>query len=190
MYYCFYALSVNRLGNICMLLAYAHTEKYIYLCAYVCMCMYVCIYLNILMLFHHSVVSDSLRPYGLQQARLPCPIMSQSLLKLMSIESVMPSKHLIFNCPLLLPSIFRSIRVFPWELALPISGQSIGASIQHQSFQWIFKVDSLGLTGLVSLLSKGLLRIFFENIISLALSLVYGPTPTSIYDYWKNFNLD
>ena len=48
-------------------------------------------------------MSDSLRPHGLQHARLPCPITnSRSLLKLMSIKSVMPSKHLILCCPLLL----------------------------------------------------------------------------------------
>ena len=69
--------------------------------------------------FSCSVMSDSLRPHGLQHARLPCP--SQSLLKLMSIESVMPSNHLIFCHPLLLlPSIFPSIKVFSNESALPI----------------------------------------------------------------------
>ena len=45
---------------------------------------------------------------------------SRSLLKLMSIESVMPSNHLILCCPLLLPSIFPSIRVFSNESALLI----------------------------------------------------------------------
>ena len=45
---------------------------------------------------------------------------SQSLLKLMSIESVMPSNHLILCCPLLLPLIFPSIRVIPSESVLPI----------------------------------------------------------------------
>ena len=54
---------------------------------------------------------------------------SQSLLKLMSIESVTPSNHLILCRPLLLlPSIFPSIRVFSSESALCISGQSIGVS--------------------------------------------------------------
>ena len=54
---------------------------------------------------------------------------SQSLLKLLSIESVMPSNHLILSCPLLLlPSIFPSIRVFSYELTLASDGQSIGAS--------------------------------------------------------------
>ena len=87
------------------------------------------------LLFSCSVMSDSLRLHGLQLARLPCPSLSftvlhypspsftisQSLLKLMSIESVMPSNHLILYLPLLLlPSIFPSIRVFSSELALPI----------------------------------------------------------------------
>ena len=60
---------------------------------------------------------------------------------LMSIESVMPSNHLILCHPLLLPSILPSIRVFSNESALRISGQSIGHSkvlefqLQHQSFQ-------------------------------------------------------
>ena len=62
-------------------------------------------------------MSNSLRPHGLQNTRLPCPSVSRSLLKLMSIESVMPSNHLILCCPLLLPSIFPSIRVFYNELA-------------------------------------------------------------------------
>ena len=69
--------------------------------------------------FSRSVVSDSLRPHGLQHARLPCP--SWSLLKLMSFESVMLSNHLILCCPLLLlPSIFPSIRVFSSEPVLLI----------------------------------------------------------------------
>ena len=67
-------------------------------------------------------MSGSLQPHGLQhcQASLSFTI-SQSLLKLMSMESVMPSNHLILCCPLLLlPLIFPSIRVFSRELALHI----------------------------------------------------------------------
>ena len=71
--------------------------------------------------FSCSVVSDSLQPHELQHARPSCPSNSQSLPKPMSIESVMPSNHLIFCHPLLLlPSIFPSIRVFSNESALPI----------------------------------------------------------------------
>ena len=68
-----------------------------------------------------SVVSYSLQPHGLQYARLPCPSVCQSLFRLMSIELMMPSNHLILCCPfLLLPSIFPSIRVFFNESAFRI----------------------------------------------------------------------
>ena len=100
---------------------------------------------------------------------------SWSLLKLMSIESVIPSNYLIFCLPLLLlPSIFPSIRVFSSESALCISGQSVGRlnfSISPSndysglvSFRW---------TGWI-LQFKGLSRVFSIN--SLVLSFLYSPT--------------
>ena len=71
--------------------------------------------------FSCTVMSYSLRPHGLQHARLLSSTISQSLLQFMSIESVMPSNHLILCRPLLLlPSIFLSIRVFSNESALRI----------------------------------------------------------------------
>ena len=75
-------------------------------------------------------MSDFLRPHGLQRARLPCPITSSwSLLKLMSIESVMPSNHLILCHPLLLPpSTFPNIRVFSSESVLRIRGPKYWSS--------------------------------------------------------------
>ena len=73
------------------------------------------------MLFSHSVVSNSLQSHGLQHARLPRPSVSPSLLKLLSIESVMPSNHLTLCRPLLLlSSVSPSIRAFSNESALPI----------------------------------------------------------------------
>ena len=88
---------------------------------------------------------------------------SQSLLKLMSIESVIPSNHLILCLPLLLlPSVIPSIRVFSsvcWLFAS--GGQSIGASVLAlvlpMNFQGCYP---LGLTALISLQSKGLSRVF------------------------------
>ena len=69
--------------------------------------------------FSLSVVSDSLWPHEPQNARSCCP--SQALTQLMSIESVMPSNHLILCHPLhFLSSIFSSIRVFSNESALCI----------------------------------------------------------------------
>ena len=68
---------------------------------------------------------------------------SQSLLKCMSIESVILSNHLILCCPfLLLPSIFPSIRVFSkWVSSLPQVAKVLELQLQHQSIQWIFRVD-------------------------------------------------
>ena len=71
--------------------------------------------------FSHSVMSSSLRPHGLQHSQASLSITnSQSLLKLMSIQSVMPSSHLIFCHLLLPPSIFPRIKVFSNESVLHI----------------------------------------------------------------------
>ena len=114
---------------------------------------------------------------------------SWSLLKRTSIESVMPSNHLFFCNPLhLLPSVFPSIRVFSKSQLFASGGQSIGdsasVSVLPKIIQGLFP---LGLTDLISFLSKGLSRLSpalqFESISSLALSLLYGPTLTSICDY-------
>ena len=70
-------------------------------------------------------------------------INSWRMLKLMSIESVMPSNHLILCCPLLLlPSIFPSIRVFSNESVLHIQvAKILELQLQHHSFQSIFRTD-------------------------------------------------
>ena len=89
-----------------------------------------------------------------------------SLLKLMSIKSLMPSNHLILCRHLLLPSIFHNIRVFTNESALTSGGQSIGVSastsVLPMNFQGWFP---LGLTDLISLKSKGLSRVFSNTIV-------------------------
>ena len=71
--------------------------------------------------FSCSVVSSCLQPFRLKHTRLPCPSpIPRACSKLVSIESVMPSNHLIFCHPLLLPpSIFPSIRVFSKRAAPP-----------------------------------------------------------------------
>ena len=72
--------------------------------------------------FSRSVMSDSLRPHGLQYASLPCPSATPGAYsKLMSIVLVMPSNHLILSCTLLLlTSIVPSLRVFSNESVLRI----------------------------------------------------------------------
>ena len=71
--------------------------------------------------------------------------MSQSLLKLMSLELVISSNHLILCCPLLLlSSVFPSITVFPNALALCLRRiKVLEIQLQHQSFHWIFRTDFL-----------------------------------------------
>ena len=69
---------------------------------------------------------------------------SWSLLKLMTVESVMPSTHLILCHPLILPpSVFPSIKVFSKGSAPCIRAKVLELQFQHQSFQWIFRIDFL-----------------------------------------------
>ena len=120
---------------------------------------------------------------------------SWSLLKPMSVDSVMPSNHLIL-CPLLLPpSIFPSIRVFSNESVLHIRWPkywsfsfSISPSNEY-SGPISFRMDWLDLPAVQGTL-KSLLQPHFKSINSLALSFLYSPTLTSIYDYWKNHSFD
>ena len=87
---------------------------------------------------------------------------SQSLLKPMSIELVMPSNHLVLCRPLLLlPSIFLSIKVFPNELALCIRWPKYRSfTFNISPFNKYSGLTSLGLTGVLSLQSKGISRAF------------------------------
>ena len=103
--------------------------------------------------FSHSVVSNSLLPHESQHARPPFPTNSWSLLKLMSVESMIPSNHLILCWPLLLPpSIFPRIRVFANESALRSGGQSIGVSASASVLPINIQDSSpLGWTGWISL---------------------------------------
>ena len=91
---------------------------------------------------------------------------SQSLLKFMSIESVMPSNRLILCCPLLLlPSIFPSIRVSLMSQLFASSGQSIGVSASSVLPMNIQGQFPSGLTGLISLQSKGLSGVFCNSTV-------------------------
>ena len=107
-----------------------------------------------LLLFSHSVVSDFSRPHGPQHARLPCPFPPPRICSLMSIESVMPSDHLVFCHPLLLPSIFPSIRVF--SMSQLIFCFSISPSNEYSRLI-SFRTDWLDLLAVQGTL-KGLLQ--------------------------------
>ena len=140
--------------------------------------------------FSHSVVSDSLRPHGPQHTRPPCLSPMPESTQTHVHQVVMPSNYLILCQPLLfLPSVFPSIRVFSSESVLHIIWPkywSFSFSIRpskEYSGLISFKIDFL-----ISLQSKGLSRIFnitVESVRSLVLNLPYGPTLTSIHDYWE-----
>ena len=141
--------------------------------------------------FSCSVMSNSLQPHGLQHARFPCPS---------------PTPGACLNsCPWgrwCHPTISSSVipfssclQSFPASGSFPMSqffasggqnfGASASASILPMNIQDWFP---LGLTGLISLLSKGLLRVFnttVQNINSLGLSFPYSPTLIAIHEYWK-----
>ena len=116
----------------------------------------------------------------------------QSLLKFMSIESVMPSNHLILCCPLLLlPSIFPSIRVFSNESVLYMRWPkywsfsfSIGPSNEHPGLI-SFRMDWLDLLAV-----QGTLKSLPKSINSSVLSFLYSPTLTSIHDLDMTKELD
>ena len=141
--------------------------------------------------FSRSVVSDSLAPHELQHTR-----QAQHEFELMSTESVMPSNHLILCHPfLLLPSIFASIRVFPNESILCIRWPkywsfsfSVSPSNEHSGLI-SFRMDWLDLLAVQGTL-KSSPTSQFKSINSSVLSLLYGPTLTSIHDYWKNHSFD
>ena len=123
---------------------------------------------------------------------------SQSLLKLMSTESVMPSNHLILCSPfLLLPSIFPSIRVFSSELALCIRWPrywnfSFSISSYEYSELISFRIDwfdFLAVQGtLKSLLQHHSLKASILQ--KKALNLFHCPTLTSVHGYRKNHSFD
>ena len=121
---------------------------------------------------------------------------SRSSLRLTSIESVMPSSHLILYRPLLLlPPIPPSIRVFSNEPVLPISWPkywsfSFSISLSSEYSGLIsFRIDLFDLLAVQGTLQESSLAPQFKSISSSALSL-YSPTLTSIHDYWKNHSFD
>ena len=122
---------------------------------------------------------------------------SQSLLKLMSMASVMPSNHLILCRPLLLPSsIFPSIRVFSNESALHIRWPkywsfsfSISPSNEHPGLIF-FRMDWLDLLAVQGTLKSLLQHYSLKASILQCWAFFIVPTLTSIQDYWKNHSLD
>ena len=126
---------------------------------------------------------------------------SQSSPKLISIQSVMLSSHLILCRPLLLlPSIPPSIRVFSnestlrmrwpkyWSFSFSISPSNECLGLIPFRMEWL---DLLVVQEtLKSLLQHQLQLQQFKSINSSVLRFLYSPTFPSIHDYWKNYSLD
>ena len=148
-------------------------------------------------LFGRSVVSDSLRPHGLQHNMLPCPsptprVWANSCPLSRWCHPTISSSFIPFSS---CPRSFPSSRSFPMGRLFTSGGQSTGpwasASVLPMNIQRLFPLGlrvSFPCSPRDSQQSSATPQ--FENINSLALSLLYGPTLTSIHDYWKNHSLD
>ena len=144
--------------------------------------------------FSRSVRSDSLQPQGLQASL--CITNSRSLLKLMSVKSVMPSNLLILCHPLLLPpSIFPSIRVFSnesvlcirwpkyWSFTFSISPSNEYSGLISFRMDWL---DFLAVQGTL----KGLLQHCSSKASILQPPDFFIAQLSHIHDYWKNQSFD
>ena len=153
----------------------------------------------ILFLFSCSVVSYFLWPHGLQDTRVPCPPpFSRACSKSCPfsrwchptiLSSVIPSPP-VFN-------LSQHQGLFKWVGSSHQVVKVLELQLQHPSFQWKFRTDFL-YAGLVGSPWSNCPRDSqesshtpqFKSINSLALSFLYGPTLTSIPDYWKNHSFD
>ena len=126
---------------------------------------------NWLLLFNHSVMSDSLRPHELQHARLLCPSPSPGV-----CTNLCPLSHWYYpTISSSAASYFSCIRVFSNKSALRIRWPKYWSfSFSNSPFKYSMNIQGwlpLGLTGLISMLSKGLLRVFSST--SLKASIVW-----------------
>ena len=126
-----------------------------------------------------------------RQASLPITN-SQSPPKPMSVESVMPSNHLILCHPL---NLCQHQGLFKWVSSLHQVAKILEFQLQPQSFQWIIPMISFRMDWLDLLAVHGTLKNLFQHyssksINSSVLRFLYSPTFTSIHDYWKNHSFD
>ena len=138
---------------------------------------YIFIYLLLLLMFSHKSCPTLCDPME-SACQASLSLISWSLLKLMSIELIMPSNHLILSCPLsFCLQSFPSSGSFPMCRLFTSCGKSIGASAI--SFPMNIKGwYPLRLTGLVFLLSKGLSRVFTST---------WWQVANSRFAFWKSF---
>ena len=154
----------------------------------------------VVVLFSRLVVSNTLQTHGLQHTRLPSPslsprVCSNSCPLSQRCHAIMP-EWLAYNLPLLLlPCLSQHQGLFQLVSSSHQVTKVLELQLQHQFFQWIFRVDILygGLVGSPCSprdSQESSLSPQFESINSLVFSLLYGPALTSVHDYWKNHSFD
>ena len=154
------------------------------------------IYIHIVVVQSLSHVWLFVTPWTVARGASLSFTISWSLLKLPSIESVMSSNHLIFCSPFSsCPQSFPSLGLFQWISSSHQVTKVLELQLQHQPFQQIFMVDFLYNWLVWSLCypehsQESSPTSQFKSVNSLALSLLYGPTLTSVHDYWKNHSFD
>ena len=152
---------------------------------------------NIRLLFSHSVESDFLWPHGLQHAKLPCPspypwTCSNSCPLSQWCHSTISSSVIPFSFCL---QSFPASRAFLMSQLFASGGQGIGASASASVLPMnILDWFPLGWTGLISLPFNGLSRVFCNTTVQkhqfFEAQPSYGPSLTSVRDYWKNHSFN
>ena len=148
--------------------------------------------ISMLFLFSHWVMSDSLQPHGLQHAKFPCPSLSPQICS----NSCPLSQwcYLTFSSSAAPPPFAFNLSqhqgLFQWIGSSHQLAKVLELQLQHQSFQWVFRVDFLSdWLAWTSCSSRDSQESSpapqFESISSLVLSLRYGPAFTSVHGYWK-----
>ena len=147
--------------------------------------------------FSFSVLSDSLRPHGLQQPGLPVhhqlPELTQTHVRWV-IDATQSSHPLSSPSPPAF-NLTQHNGLFQWVSSSQQVAKVLEFYLQHQSFQWIFRMDFLydGLVGSPYSLrdsQESSPTPQFKSINSSVLRFLYSPTLTSIRNYWKNYSFD
>ena len=139
--------------------------------------------------FSHSVVSVSLRPHGPQHARPPClsPMPESTQTHVHQVSDAIQPSHPLSAPSLHAFSLFQHQGLFQWVSSSHQVAKVLEFQLQHQSFQWIFRTDSLRMEWLDLLAVRDSQESSptpqFKSINSSALSFLYSPTLTSIRDY-------
>ena len=148
---------------------------------------------KLLLLFSHSVVSDFLQPHGLQHARLPCPSLTPRICSnscpLSQWCHPTISSSLAFSCP----QSFPALRVFSNE-SLQEMAKVSEFQLQHQPFQWIFRLLSFRIDWFdlhaVQGTRKSVLQHHNSKASILWCSAFFMVQLSHLYMMWKNHSSD